>query len=74
MADPTFDGDIRPLFREKDRTSMLRLFDLWSYQDVSDHAPAILETLSAGKMPCDGRWRSEDVDLFRRWIAAGMAE
>jgi hypothetical protein len=74
MADPTFEGDIRPLFREKDRGSMLRLFDLWLYVDVRDHASAILEVLSAGKMPCDGRWHSDDVDLFRRWIAAGMVE
>jgi hypothetical protein len=74
MADPTFEGDIRPLFREKDRSSMLRLFDLWSYVDVRDHASAILEVLAAGKMPCDGRWHSDDVDRFRRWIAAGMVE
>jgi hypothetical protein len=74
MADPTFEGDIRPLFREKDRSSMLRLFDLWSFVDVRDHASAILQVLAAGKMPCDGRWRSDDVDLFGRWIAAGMAE
>ena len=74
MADPTFEGDIRPLFREKDRSSMLRHFDLWSYADVRDHASAIVEVLADGKMPCDGRWGSDDVDLFRRWIAAGMVE
>jgi hypothetical protein len=45
MADPTFEGDIRPLFREKDRGSMLRLFDFWSYVDIRDHASAILEVL-----------------------------
>jgi hypothetical protein len=74
MADPTFEDDIRPLFREKDRGSMLNHFDLWSYEDVRDRASAILEVLSNGQMPCDGRWRSEDVDLLRRWIAAGMVE
>ena len=25
----SFERDIRPLFRDKDRTSMLRAFDLW---------------------------------------------
>jgi hypothetical protein len=74
MADPTFANHIRPLFREKDRGAMLNRFDLWSYEDVRDHASAILEVLSAGKMPCDERWGSEDVDLLRRWIAAGMVE
>ena len=72
MADPTFESDIRPLFRQKDRGAMLSHFDLWSYEDVRDNSTAILEVLSAGKMPCDGQWRSEDVDLLRRWIAAGM--
>jgi len=28
----------------------------------------------AGTMPCDGKWRSEDIDLFEHWIADGMAE
>jgi hypothetical protein len=74
MADPTFATDIKPLFREKDRSSMLRAFDLWSYTDVRDQAPAILEALSSGKMPCDGRWPSDYIDLFRRWIAAEMLE
>lgn len=74
MADPTFTSDIRPLFRQKDRGAMLNHFDLWSYEDVRDRASTILEVLSNGQMPCDGRWRSEDVDLLRRWIAAGMVE
>jgi hypothetical protein len=25
-------------------------------------------------MPCDGKWRSEDIDLFEHWIAGGMAK
>ena len=37
-----FVSDIKPLFREVDRRSMLRHFDLWSYDDVSRHAAAIL--------------------------------
>ena len=47
---------IRPLFRENDRESMRFAFDLWSYEDVSANATAILEKLSTGAMPCDGAW------------------
>ena len=66
--DPTgFETDIKPLFREKDRQSMLRHFDLWSYDDVSRYADAILARLRDGSMPCDGAWPQEQVDLFQRW-------
>ena len=37
----SFERDIRPLFREKDRTSMLRAFDLWSFTDVVAHLPQV---------------------------------
>src|SRR5258708_2167228 len=74
MADPSFAKDIQPLFRDKDRTSMLGRFDLWSYQDVRDRAPAILEVLQAGTMPCDGQWNAQDIDLFARWIGGGAPE
>lgn len=74
MADPTFTKDIKPLFREKDRTSMRGRFDLWAFADVRDNAPAILAVLRAGRMPCDGKWTSGNVDLFDRWVASGMAE
>jgi hypothetical protein len=36
----SLDADIKPLFREKDRNSMRRAFDLWSYADVRTHAAA----------------------------------
>ena len=49
-------------------------FDLWSYEDVSANATAILEKLSTGAMPCDGAWPSERVELFRRWMDTGMRE
>jgi pimeloyl-ACP methyl ester carboxylesterase len=70
----SFANDIKPLVREKDRSSMLGRFDLWSYQDVRDNAPSILEVLRAGTMPCDGPWSPDHVDLFGRWIAGGMVE
>jgi len=74
MGDPTFAADIRSLFREKDRSSMLGRFDLWSPHDVRENASAILAVLKAGTMPCDGPWSSEDIELFGRWIDSGMAE
>jgi Ferritin-like len=66
-----FEGDIKPLFREVDRNAMRFAFDLWSPDDVSSHADAILGRLEAGTMPCDGAWPAERVAVFRRWIEAG---
>jgi hypothetical protein len=67
----SFAADIQPLFRVKDRQSMLRHFDLASYEDVSAHADPILERLRGGTMPCDGAWPAERVDLLERWIRGG---
>ncbi len=52
----SFNQHIKPLFRSTDRRSMQFAFDLWSYDDVSQHADAILDRLRAGTMPCDGAW------------------
>jgi hypothetical protein len=49
-------------------------FDLWSREDVAEHAHAILGRLEDGSMPCDARWPDEQVDVFRQWVADGMAE
>jgi CDGSH-type Zn-finger protein/truncated hemoglobin YjbI len=62
-----FDAHIKPLFRAHDRNSMLFAFDLWSVDDVTTHANAILSRLRAGTMPCDGAWPKEWTDLFERW-------
>jgi hypothetical protein len=48
-------------------------FDLWSHDDVDEHADAILGRLEAGTMPCDGAWAPEKVEVFRRWVASGKA-
>ena len=69
-----FAKDIKPLFRAQDREAMKAAFDLWDYADVVRHAPAILQALSTGKMPCDGPWPRERVDLLERWIKAGTPE
>jgi hypothetical protein len=68
---PGFAQDIQPLFRESDREAMDYIFDLWSYQDVSAHADAILERLEDGTMPCDEAWPEERIELFRSWLAGG---
>ncbi len=69
---PTFAGDIRPLFRERDRSSMTFLFDLWSYEDVRANADDILGVLDGGEMPCDEPWPAERVALFRAWMTGGF--
>ena len=67
----SFQEDVKPLFREGDRNAMRFAFDLWSAEDVSTHAQAILERLEAGTMPCDGAWPADRVAVFRRWIDSG---
>jgi hypothetical protein len=66
----SYEDDIKPLFRERDRSRMEFAFDLWSYDDVKENADIILERLEEGDMPCDGEWPEENVELFRRWIDA----
>jgi hypothetical protein len=70
-AEPSFERDVRPMFREKDRNSMLKAFDLWSYADVRAHQDAIIGQLRNGTMPCDGSWPPERVAALQRWIDAG---
>jgi hypothetical protein len=70
----SFEEDIKPLFRPTDLESMAWAFDLSSYDEVKDHATAILERLREGSMPCDGEWLEEQVELFQRWTETGMLE
>jgi hypothetical protein len=67
----SFETDVKPLFRERDRQSMQSHFDLWSHDDVSEHADAILAQLQSGTMPCDGAWPEAQVDLFQQWAESG---
>ena len=67
-----FEHDVKPLFRERDRRSMLSSFDLCSYDDVRANADAILDRVSDGSMPCDTAWTPEQVDVLQRWIDVGM--
>jgi CDGSH-type Zn-finger protein/truncated hemoglobin YjbI/ferredoxin len=67
----SFEAHVKPLFRARDRDSMLFAFDLWALADVQAHAPDILDRLRNGTMPCDGGWPREKVDVFRRWTESG---
>jgi truncated hemoglobin YjbI/CDGSH-type Zn-finger protein len=69
----SFEKHIRPLFRARDRLSMKFAFDLGAFDDVRQHADAILERLQAGTMPCDGAWTQEKLGAFQRWVKSGMA-
>jgi hypothetical protein len=70
----TFKQDIKPLFRPVDLESMAWAFDLSSYDEVKEHATAILERLRDGSMPCDGGWPEEQVGRFQRWTETGMLQ
>ena len=68
---PSFERDIRPLFRSKDVEAMSGAFDLSSYEDVRTNAERIYERLANGSMPCDGAWPADQVERFRGWVDAG---
>jgi CDGSH-type Zn-finger protein/truncated hemoglobin YjbI len=70
----SYSRHIKSMFRQMDRDSMKFAFDLWSHDDVTMHAQAILQRLEAGTMPCDGAWPSERVEAFRRWVQAGTPD
>lgn len=68
----SFANDIRPLFRDSDISAMDWMMDLGDYEEVRSHAHVIHGALAARRMPCDGPWPQEQVDLFKRWIDEGM--
>jgi hypothetical protein len=73
-GDPvSYETDIRPLFRERDRSAMSFAFDLYSYDDVKGSSDAILGQLESGSMPCDAPWPDQQVELFRAWVDQGCA-
>jgi hypothetical protein len=67
----SFERDIKPLFRAKDRNSMLTRFDLFDHADVAEHAAAIVGALRSGRMPCDDAWPAAQVDKLQQWIDMG---
>jgi hypothetical protein len=74
IAAPSFETDIKPLFRERDRKAMLNAFDLFSFDDVNANADKILAAVRRGSMPCDMQWPVERVDLLQRWVDGGKPQ
>ena len=68
---PTFETDIRPLFRLGDVEAMGFAFDLSSFDDVRANAEEIYGRLADGDMPCDDPWPQEQIERFRAWIDVG---
>lgn len=69
----SFATDIRPLFRDFDIDSMKSFgMDLSLYDDVKQHAAAILSRLEDGSMPCDDPWSKEQIAKFKQWMDEGM--
>jgi hypothetical protein len=73
MSDVAFARDIRPLFTDRDISSMSSRFDLSSYDDVRANADSIYARLADGTMPCYGAWPEDNVERFRTWIDGGFA-
>jgi hypothetical protein len=69
----SFDRDIKPLFRDRDRGAMKFFVDLWSYDDVARESDAILDRIRDGSMPCDGAWDDARIALFQQWVDEGKA-
>jgi hypothetical protein len=71
----SFEGDIKPLFRQFDIDSMKSMgLDLENYEDVKNMSNEILKRVEKGDMPCDEPWSEDKIDIFRRWIEEGMKE
>ena len=70
---PSFEEDIKPLFRPRDVIVMeaLKGFNLHKYEDVKANADRILVKLGID-MPCDGLWPPEDIAKFKAWKDGGM--
>ena len=64
-------NDIKRLFTETDRAHMELMLDLWSYDDVKEHANDILGAVENGRMPPGSPWPADRVDLFKQWIQGG---
>jgi hypothetical protein len=72
MQPLSFERDIRPLFRETDRSAMLKSFDLWWYPDVVQHHEVIIARLADGSMPCDRHWAPGELASIRTWVLDGF--
>ena len=65
--------DLKPLFRERDRATMLERCEvrsLWKRTTLLTTSQAITR-LEDGSMPCDEAWPADRIETFRRWVEAG---
>jgi hypothetical protein len=67
----SYAADLKPLFRERDRGSVLAHFDLCSYNEVVESRHAILARLAALTMPYDGPCPPTPVELSGTWTSEG---
>jgi hypothetical protein len=71
----SFAKDIRPMFTGMDVDHMKALMNLAQRDSVFEHAKAIYETVSSGKMPPpssgEPRWTAEMCDRFKDWWEQG---
>jgi hypothetical protein len=70
---PSFENDIKPMFREGDRSAKEYYIDLWNYDEMKAEAENVLERVEDLSMPCDEPWTSEQIQFFRDWVRAGCA-
>jgi hypothetical protein len=68
---PSFEKDIKPLFRSEDRTAMEYYIDLWNYEEVKAEAENVLARVEDLTMPCDDPWDEERIQLLRDWVSEG---
>jgi len=69
FENPSFEKDIKPLFRNSDVAIMKKLgLDLSNYEDVSNNAEKIYQRLADKSMPCDGGWSDENIQMFQNWL------
>lgn len=78
VVTPSFENHIKQMFREVDVESMLFMFNLHDYDQVSQNSGEILKCLKGEdgrrQMPpisTGGPWPEEWIRLFERWIGAG---
>lgn len=79
MADAlSFSRDIRPMFTDMDVDHMKKAMDLSNRDSVFQHADAIYESVSTGRMPPpssgEPRWTTEMCDRFKAWKDQGGPE
>ena len=76
MADTlSFSRDIRPMFTDKDVAHMDMMMDLSDRDSVFEHADAIYQSVSGGRMPPassgESPWTPEMCAKFKSWKDQG---